>query len=193
MEIAIYGGAFNPPTRAHEAIAKACLELASIDEVWLMPSGDRMDKQFGLHDTDRCWMLDYMRDEVFDNNPRLKISRFEMDNFPRPTQTYKTVEGLTKRYPENNFQFVFGADSYAGMPNWQEGERLQRTLGMLIVPRAGIEVPTVPNITMLEVPEASSISSTEIRNRAGAGLAIDGLVCQGVSNYIKQCGLYQVK
>jgi|GEM_PF-3241881 len=36
----IYGGAFNPPTRAHQAILQACIDYAeqlSVDaEVWLM-------------------------------------------------------------------------------------------------------------------------------------------------------------
>lgn len=193
MEIAIYGGAFNPPTRAHEAITRACLELEGIDEVWLMPSGDRMDKRFDLGDTDRRSMLEYVVEEVFGHDPRLKVSCFELDYMPRPTQTYKTVDALVKRYPDNNFKFVFGADSYHDMPNWQEGERLRETLGMLIVPRGGVTIPDAPNVTVLKVPTCEALSSTEVRNRISAGQSIDHMVCRGVANYIKDCGLYQVK
>lgn len=193
MEIAIYGGSFNPPTRAHEAITKACLELDGIDEVWLMPSGDRMDKRFGLRDTDRRWMLEYMVQEVFGHDPRLKVSCFELDYMPRPTQTHKTVDALGKHYPNKNFRFVFGADSYRDMPNWQDGERLQKTLGMLIVPRGGVTIPDTPNVTVLSVATCEGLSSTEVRTRVATGERIDHMVCQSVANYIKDCGLYQVK
>lgn len=191
METAIYGGAFNPPTRAHEAITRACLELEGIDEVWLMPSGDRMDKQFGLRDTDRRWMLEYMVQEVFDHDSRLKVSRFELDYMTRPTQTFKTVDALAQCYPDHHFKFVFGADSYRAMPNWENGELLQLRLGMLIVPRWDIAVQDAPNVTILDVITCDAMSSTEVRERVAEGKSIDHMVCKGVANYIKDCGLYK--
>lgn len=45
-ETIIYGGAFNPPTLSHVAILQAVLEFAepTQSEVWVMPSGTRLDK-----------------------------------------------------------------------------------------------------------------------------------------------------
>ena len=35
--VALLGGAFDPPTKGHMAIAEAVLKLPEIDEVWFMP------------------------------------------------------------------------------------------------------------------------------------------------------------
>ena len=189
-EVTIFGGSFNPPTRAHEAIARACLNVGEIDEVWLMPSGDRRDKRHGLSDTDRLWMLDLMHEEVFDADERLKISRFELDYLPRPTQTYQTVEMLTEHYPDHNFKFVFGADSYESMPGWTKGQELQRSLGMLIVPRSGVEIPPAANLAVLDI-KACDLSSTVVRQAVSKELPIGQMVCDSVADYIAECGLYR--
>ena len=43
----IYGGAFNPPTLAHQEIMQQCVSIAKkmTAEVWVLPSGDRADKK----------------------------------------------------------------------------------------------------------------------------------------------------
>jgi len=40
-QIALYGGAFDPPHKAHIKIANNLTKLPFIDEVWLLPCGDR--------------------------------------------------------------------------------------------------------------------------------------------------------
>jgi nicotinate-nucleotide adenylyltransferase len=47
-QIALYGGAFDPPHRAHIEIAKNLTKLPFVDEVWLLPCGDREDKKLLL-------------------------------------------------------------------------------------------------------------------------------------------------
>ena len=45
-KVAILGGSFNPPTITHLQIASETLNLcAEIDEVWIVPCGDREDKK----------------------------------------------------------------------------------------------------------------------------------------------------
>ena len=189
--IVIYGGSFNPPTVAHEAITRACLEVDGVDEVWLMPSGDRIDKQYDLSDNDRLRMLSLLCEEVFSSNQKLKISRFEIDNLPRPTETLRTVEALKAYYPGNNFQFVFGADSYQSMPSWRNGRELQKRLGMLIVPRWNISIPSSPNLTILETPRCTTVSSSQVRENVQAGVSVESMVCSSVCKYIEDSRLYK--
>lgn len=33
--VALFGGAFDPPTKGHMAVAEAILELPHIDELWV--------------------------------------------------------------------------------------------------------------------------------------------------------------
>lgn len=190
METAIFGGSFNPPTRAHEAIVRSCLEQPDIESVWIMPSGDRIDKQYSLADTDRLWMLHLMREEVFDDSPRVVISPFELDYLPRPTQTWRTVKLLREYYPGHYFRFIFGADSYWDMPKWEQGEQLQAELPMLLVPRAAAPLPVANNVHMLPVDTAPAYSSTEVKENLTRGLDISQMVCGAVRSYIADLRLY---
>lgn len=189
-QIAVFGGSFNPPTGAHEAIVSACLDVKHIDEVWVMPSGDRLDKQFTTTDSDRVSMLEHMRKEVFSDDRRLHISRFELD-LPRPSQTWRTYKELTKHFPEHTFHFVFGTDSYASMPGWKEGDCLRREMPMLIIERPGTPYVPAPNVRRLDVVNAPVISSTMIREAVAAGLPWRHQVSAGVARYILENSLYR--
>lgn len=46
--IALYGGAFDPPHVGHLLLIKHLTTIPFIDEVWLLPSGDREDKKLLL-------------------------------------------------------------------------------------------------------------------------------------------------
>lgn len=137
MEIAVFGGTFDPPTVAHEAIIDACIKRSDIDEVWLLPSGVRADKPGMQPDDLRIALLQLL--ETQSEKP-VRVSDFEL-TLPRPTKTYRTVEALKAAYPDHTFWFVFGADSYATMETWEQGEMLKKNLSMLLVKRLGYECP----------------------------------------------------
>ena len=189
-EIAIFGGSFNPPTRAHEAVIRACLDEPFIDQVWVMPSGDRIDKQYAATDKDRLNMLEIMCQEAFDDDPRVQICRLEMD-MPRPTQTYKTVQEIHKRHPGRLFRFVYGCDAYRGMPKWQNGDKLQRELPILIAKRNHEHLPHADNLIQLDHAPNGLSSATDVRQAIAAGNPVNHMVCSGVELYIKQHDLYR--
>lgn len=189
-EIAIFGGSFNPPTKAHEAIVRACLERPDFDEVWIMPSGDRTDKDFDATHEDRINMLTLMTREAFPDDPRLKICEIEFE-LPQPTQTWRTITELRRRYEDSRMWYVYGVDAYYDMPKWDDGDRIQNESDMLLVARNGTPIPEVGNVKSLEV-EASvgHISSTEIRQRIVDDQPLASWVCSTVAKYIKETNLY---
>lgn len=190
-EVAIFGGSFNPPTISHEAVVKACLKTSPIEEVWLMPSSERADKDFGTSDINRLAMVQAMSNEAFQFDNRVRVCTVELE-LPRPTQTWRTVDALRLLYPNDQFHFVFGADSYADMPKWQHGELLQRELGMLIMQRDGCKIVPRDNVQVLPaLAEVQNISSTQVREAIGHRQAIEDFVCRGVASYIQNRKLYQ--
>ena len=49
-KIAVYGGSFNPPTMSHYEIMRMIIEEIKVDdqpldEIWMIPCGDRIDKK----------------------------------------------------------------------------------------------------------------------------------------------------
>ena len=47
-QVALYGGAFDPPHKSHIQIVKSLIRIPFIDQVWLLPSGERDDKKLLL-------------------------------------------------------------------------------------------------------------------------------------------------
>jgi nicotinate-nucleotide adenylyltransferase len=189
--VAVFGGTFDPPTRAHEAIVAACLDRPDIDEVWWMPSGQRQDKPGMISNTGRLAMLQLIKTATFADDERLIITDFEQ-RLPQPTRTYQTVAALEARYPDHAFRYVFGGDAYRDMPKWRHGPELQRSLGVLVVPRVGCPVPPeTDTVQLLPLSLGEPISSTMLRERQSNGEQIEGYVSSAVAGYIAEQALYR--
>lgn len=187
METIIFGGSFNPPTLAHSKIIEACQVQCPESEIWVMPSGPRIDKANQLDVDHRINLINAMIDEL-PNKTGVDISEIEIHDVQ--TRTLETVNKLNKQYPDREFKYIFGADSYASMPGWIGGQELQRTLPMLIIPRLGVAAVNLYNSTKYLEVSIPEISSTEVRQKITKNQCIKGLVCKGVADYIRQHKLY---
>ena len=173
----VYGGAFNPPTLAHIAILRACAEYAkSISaELWIMPSGDRVDKTIPVPRKVRLQYIDAM---IMDSGlaaEQVRVITNELDRV-EPVETYDTVTELSRDYPEYQMTWVFGADSTQTMAEWKEGNWLLENLDKVLIERAGSEIdPRARRATLLSI-ETPEVSSTEVRRRMANREPIDGLV-----------------
>lgn len=176
-EAIIYGGAFNPPTNAHKAILRACVVEAEKNEaeVWVLPSGNRADKTINNSVQKRVELVNALIKSIgsFATTVNVELSELLADT---PTQTYQTHAALTRQYPEHDQTWVFGADSIATMPSWEQGRVLWQNLSMLVVPRPGIELAEIPpNARELKVATID-VSSTLVRELLVRGDAVDALV-----------------
>lgn len=190
MNIACYGGTFDPPTKAHGAIIEALAAGDTYDEVWVMPSADRVDKPGMSAEKHRLKMVAEMLGEI--SSHKVVLSDFEIQ-LGEPTQTMRTHAELTNKYPKDTFWFVFGADSYNDMPNWENGSELRATMHICVIPRIGHKTPKPQkNVHVLTVPNALELatSSTEVRRRARQHKSIDAHVSSAVQAYVLAHALY---
>ncbi len=182
-KILVFGGSFSPPTLAHEAIIELCLSLPGFDEVWIMPSGDRADKNIAMSDQDRLRMMEIIKAERFDHDPRLCVSDFEL-GLPHPTQTYKTVHALTTRFAGTDFWFAYGVDAYKSMPDWPHGAALRRGLRMIVFGEHSIPLVDHNHMYMHFGGEYADLSSTQARSALAAGRSLDGIVSSPIQKYL---------
>ena len=185
-ETIIYGGAFNPPTRAHQAILQACVEYAEPRQadVWLLPSASRVDKAINVDRDDRVAFCTALTKDVIHRTVQLAVETTELDR-AQLTETYDTVQELSARYPERSFTWVFGADSVATMRTWDHGDWLQDHLSMLVINRPGTPLPRLgPKAVELAV-NAGNFSSTELRQRLADGAAYDDMVGAEVGSLLR--------
>ncbi len=190
-KIVLFGGAFNPPTLAHEAILEALLDLPQFGEVWALVSGDRIDKHMAVSDKHRIQMLKLATKERFGSNSRFKISDFELA-MPGLTQTYQTVIALEQAFPDAEFWFAFGADSYNSILSWPNGAKLRDKLqNIVLFDRSGQQAVAHKNTIRLQISnEFKNVSSSELRRLAANGTRLDGLVNNAVAAYIVEQKLY---
>lgn len=191
IETIIYGGSFNPPTLAHEAIVDACLELYPKSEVWVMPSADRVDKSIEISKDHRLEMIGRMACGF--GTDRVRVCRAELEELPVPTKTWQTVEYLENNFPNRHFKYVYGADAYNSMHLWERGEQLQKHLDIILIPRiADPELSNKSNVTPIQMTvDVENISSSLARQRTARGTTIHDLVPFAVERYIQDNLLYQ--
>lgn len=185
-EAIIYGGAFNPPTLAHELIVQSCVDYARDRdaEVWLLPSGNRLDKTI---ETPRARRLEYITAMVMGLNVGgvpIRVPTLELDRSV-PVETFDTVTELAALEPNYDMTWVFGADSTETMADWKQGEWLLEHLPKLVIERPGCEVsPLARQATMLTV-QTPDVSSTFVRQRLANRETVDDLVPQRVARILQ--------
>ncbi len=105
--------------------------------------------------------------------------------------TVDTLEELRRVYPGDELTLMVGADTAADLPSWHRAERLPELADIVVLTRPGVEVPRHPMVGRSVTVPAFDVSATEIRERAGRGDSLAGLVPESVEAYIAANGLYR--
>lgn len=189
MEIAIFGGTFDPPHLGHLIMAEEVVNACRLDEVWFMPSPDPP------HKTDEViaesgHRIEMVRTAIAGNNRfRLSLIEFERNG---TSYSYDTVKQLLSQYPEHRFRFLIGADMVEYLPNWHKVDDLIRLIPFIGVGRPGFSLksPYRDFIEEVEVPKIE-ISSSMIRKRLKEKKGVRYFIPENVQNYIVKKGLYE--
>ena len=153
MNIALYGGSFDPPHRGHLAVVNSALESLDIDQLIIVPTFVNPFKT-GAHAPAKL-RLQWLQ-ELFKQELNVTISDFEvLQNraVPSVETVWHFAQSCAKIY------FIIGADNLASLSKWQEFEALNRLVTWVVAPRDGIMIDK--RYIQLEVDYA--ISSSELR------------------------------
>lgn len=185
-ETIIYGGAFNPPTRAHQTILQACADRAgqSGADVWLLPSGERRDKHIDVNRGRRLQLCAALcLDIVTTGETLLRVEEQELDRI-KPTETIDTVRQLGESYPDRQFTWVFGSDSLQTMSQWEDGAWMLENLSMAIVERPGYPALQLGRRAVRLNVDPLDVSSTQVRQRLAECRPIEDLVSRSVAELL---------
>lgn len=201
MRIGILGGTFNPIHNGHLLMAEYVREAMELEQVWIMPSGRPPHKHHPVlvTDEDRCEMIKL----AIQDNETFVFSDMEMMR-NGITYTADTLEQLRETYPEHEFYFIMGADSFVELSTWYHPEKIFSLAEIVVVNRQGTtrhqfaeyrdlyEKKYGREAFFVEMPFIG-ISSTNIRLRASTGLTVRYQVPDVVVEYMEKKGLYQVE
>ena len=193
--VALYGGAFNPPTRGHHAVVRRLLR-AGFERVLVMPCHGHT---FGKRLAPALDRLALAR-ACFANLPSVTVSSFEIDA-RLGGSTYELLQHLGRApgHAETEFFVVIGSDEANMLHRWQRSEELQKEARFVIIPRpghplnVGAEWARGPRHRILEedgtLPEAASTEAREALF-AGDAAAAHRLLSEPVLAEIRARRLY---
>jgi nicotinate-nucleotide adenylyltransferase len=189
MQIALFGGSFNPPHIGHTLIARQVLDYCGVDELWFLPNfgqaymgGVRPFKNVASVD-DRLSMAKLIRMD------KTRVSSIEIDH----QLDGQTIHLLPHLPSQHSYSFVMGSDWLPSFHMWNGWQDLIKRMDFIVFPRNGFPTePLYPNMRVLTHDNLvlSNISSTKIRNRVAAGLSVEDFVPPGISEYIREHKLY---
>lgn len=185
----IFGGSFNPIHNGHIELARRLLSIARLDEVWFVVSPQNPFKQ-GDDLLDDALRLEMVR-LALDGEPRMSASDYEC-HLPKPSYMWRTLQGMSRDWPDRDFVLLIGADNWARFNEWYAARDIVARYPIAIYPREGstVDAAALPAGVTLADTGLVPGSSTEVRQRIARGLPIDGLVPPAVAAFIRRNRLY---
>ncbi|MFO1464513.1 MAG: nicotinate-nicotinamide nucleotide adenylyltransferase [bacterium] len=174
MRIALLGGSFDPPHKAHEEVLRYLLGSGRYDQIWVFPTKQNPFKNDSTPFQDRLEMCRLAFQNI---DPKIQI---RADEAQLSGYTIDLIRHLKAVHPGAEFTFVGGSDLEKELPAWKESAELKKILQFEFLPR-----PPDPSSPF------SPISATELRERVKKGLPIENQVAKPVRDYIEKKRLYQ--
>lgn len=168
MNIAIFGGSFDPPHKAHEIIIQEALKQLEIDKLIVIPAflNPFKDKFFAPPNLRLKWC-----NQIWQNTQNIEISDFEIKQ-NRAVRSIESVKHFLKLYEPQICYFLIGADQLEGLHKWYKFDELSNLVKFVVAARNDIFV--LPDLQKLDINV--KISSTKMR---------ENLEFDGVSDAIK--------
>jgi len=144
--VAFYGGSFDPPHRAHLAIARAALQALELDRVLFTPVGSQPLKPGGgaacFHDRVAMTQL------AIEGEPGFEISLADAPRpVNRPNYSIDTLLNLKAELGQAcELYCLMGADSLASIRSWHRAAELPFVATLVVAGRPGVELDQLASL-----------------------------------------------
>lgn len=196
-KIALFGGTFDPVHKGHIDMALRLADTLSLDGVILMPTFVPPHK---------------IKDAMASAEDRLEMCRIAAKPYPNlavsdreikrggASFTVDTLTALAEEHPETQWYLITGADMFCTLRTWHRFTDIAKLATLCTVPRDGTDTQALHEYAAMltelgarchvENEAVMTVSSTEIRHRILQNESVDGLLPDGVADYIRARALY---
>jgi nicotinate-nucleotide adenylyltransferase len=195
--LGILGGTFDPPHIAHLVMADQARDQLKLARVFFVPAGQPPHKLDRVLSSVEHRVA--MTQLAIAGDERFVISRMDVDR-PGPHYTADMLALMQAEHPGDELYLLIGSDSLRDLRMWHEPARVVAQARLAVIRRPGAEpdwralqaaAPEIATrVDWVDTPHLD-ISSTDIKRRVRAGLAIRYLVPTPVERYIVEHGLYR--
>ena len=133
MNIAIFGGSFDPPHIGHEQIVNLVLNKLDIDKFFIIPTYLNPFKNgYHLEPKVRLELISLL----FEKTPKVEVCDYEVkqkDKIP----TIQTIDYLKSIYDIENIYLIIGADNLKNIHLWYNFDKLKDLVEFVAISRDG--------------------------------------------------------
>ena len=156
MDIAVFGGSFDPPHIGHEQIVNLALQELKVDKLLMIPTFlNPFKDSFHLSPNKRFELLQ----ELFKENKKVEICDYEiLQN--KKTTTFETISFLKNNYKIDTIYLIIGADNLKNIHLWYNFLELRELVSFVVVTRDGIELTNdyvKPTYLQLDIDASSTV------------------------------------
>ncbi len=195
--VAIYWGAFNPPTLAHSQVVHEVLSRTNIDHIILSPSWEREDKNFWIDHIHRRWLIELFLKLLQNHwaNVSLEPHFFEWNN--SDITTTRAEEEFFRDKLWFSPSFIFWSDVAPNMHWWSNNENrfIEEQLRKIFISRPwkhfNFKANGFREYTLLDIPDMLDVSSSTAREMIRQKQSVEWILHPEMSQKIKKENLYQ--
>ena len=188
VEVAIFGGSFDPIHNGHLALAGEVLARGLAREVWFMVTPQNPHKQDSALSDEQLRLR--MVQLAVEGKHGMKACDFEFA-LPRPSYTLHTLNALVQAFPDKRFSLLIGADNWEKFDRWYKGDEIISRHNVIVYPR-GIETePPLPQGVLWLPATLYDVSSTMVRAAVRDGKDVTDFVPQPVARFINDNKMYE--
>ena len=192
--LGMLGGAFDPPHRAHFALAQAAIDQLQLDQLRIIPTGQAWHKARALstseHRLAMCALgFAGLERAVVDPRETLRSGA---------TYTLDTLRELQVEFPTAQLFLLLGEDQARVFATWHRWEAIVKLAIICVAARAdesgltgGFSTGSTPKLPFQRLElQLLPLSATDIRQRVASHKSVSPLVFDSVARYIEQHHLY---
>jgi nicotinate-nucleotide adenylyltransferase len=198
-KIGVFGGAFDPPHKAHVALAQTAITELALDLLHIIPTGQAWHKARTLSPPNHRLAMTRL---AFQDMPGVVVDDREIRR-AGPTFSVDTLLALQAEIPGDQLYLIMGADQFAAFKNWHQWQEVGDIAIICVADRARSNwaedqfdtIKRLKNgVLALQMPPMAG-SATQVRQLLADGLgenrAIADLLSNPVASYIAQHQLYK--
>lgn len=157
MQLAIFGGSFDPVHIAHVKIVEQALKSLEIDKIVVVPTFlNPFKTDYHLEPNTRYELLK----KIFQKNKKVEVCDFEIKQ-NKSVPSIKTVNYLKNLYEPSKIYLIIGADNLKSLEKWYKFDELNSLVEFVVATRDGYLDDKIDSYKVLNID--INISSSKLR------------------------------
>ena len=155
--VAIFGGSFDPPHKAHQRIVEKALAVLDIDKLVVVPAYLNPFKTSSLATAEQrlAWCH-----TLFDEIPNVIVDDYEIRE-GKSTRTSQSVKHFNNTYDVK--YLIVGSDNLSTLTKWHAFDWLNENIRWVIFTREGHAINTDSLLSWEVISLKERVSSSEVR------------------------------